>query len=194
MTLITKRFLIVLIFVLSAVVAGFLIELLLSIKTGWQFGHTQRGHLIGWLGFAMMLAVFGYTIKKRFGRKTGWPKGWFRMHQAAGIIGPMLILIHAGAHFHALVPFFALMAMSIVATSGIIGILVHRKAVSMLNATRKELLSQGLSGEDVDERLFDLASDEETFRIWQVIHVPMVIIFMALAIIHIGGAIYFGGL
>jgi hypothetical protein len=194
MTLITKRFLSVIAFVLATLAAGLLIELLLSFKTGWQFGHTQSGHIMGWLGLAVILLIFGYSIKKRYGAKSGWPKGWFRVHQAAGIMGPLLIFVHAGPHFHALVPFFALIAMGIVMASGVIGVFVHRKAVSMLNTKRKELLSQELTQEEVQDKLFDLASDEETFRIWQTIHVPMVMIFVVLTLAHVGGALYFGGL
>ncbi len=116
------------------------------------------------------------------------------VHQVAGIFGPMLILIHAGWHFHALVPALTLIAMGIVVVSGVIGVAVHRKALALLNSTRKGLVSQGLSQEDIEDRLFDLVPGEETFRVWQIIHVPMVMLFLALVASHILGALYFGGL
>lgn len=194
MTTITKRFLTVISCAVIAIAVGFLVEVLLSFQSGWQFGHTQTGHMVGWVGLAVILTVFVYSVKKRHARKSGWPKGWFLVHQVAGIVGPLLIVIHAGPHFHALVPILALLAMGIVVVSGVIGVAVHRKAVSLLNAMRNELLSQELSQEDVEDRLYALASDEETFRIWQIIHVPMVMIFLVLAITHVVGALYFGGL
>lgn len=194
MTTITKRFFTVIGCVIVAIAIGLLIEVFFSFQSGWQFGHTQTGHLAGWGGLAIILTVFGYSVKKRYGRKTGWPKGWFRVHQVAGIAGPLLILVHAGPHFHALVPMLALLAMGIVAVSGVTGVAVHRKAINLLSTKRKELLIQGLSHEDVQDRLYDLASDEETFRIWQIIHMPMVVIFLVLLITHILGALYFGGL
>ncbi|WP_367154119.1 hypothetical protein [Methylomonas sp. HYX-M1] len=194
MTTITKRFLILISCVLAAIGVAFLIEVLFSFQSGWQFGHTQIGHVVGWVGFAVILTVFVYSVKKRYGGKAGWPKGWFLVHQVAGIVGPILIVIHAGPHFHALVPTLALLAMGVVTVSGLIGVAVHRKAISLLNAQRKELISQGLSQEDIEDRLFDLASDEETFRIWQIIHVPMVMIFLVLVITHVLGALYLGGL
>lgn len=194
MTTITKRFLNVIGFIIVAIAVGFLIEVLLSLPSGWRFGHTQTGHLVGWGGLAVILSVFVYSIKKRYRRKAGWPKGWFLVHQVAGVVGPLLILVHAGAHFHALVPTLTLLALGMVAVSGIIGVAVHRKAVSLLGIKRQELLIQGLSHEDVEDRLYDLASDEETFRVWQIIHVPMVMIFLVLLIAHIIGALYFGGL
>ncbi len=193
MTAISKRFLIVMGCIVVAIAGGFLIEMFLSFQSGGQFGHTQRGHVVGWIGLAVMLTVFVYSIKKRYGRKAGWPKGWFRVHQVAGIVGPLLILIHAGLHFHALVPMLALLAMGVVVVSGVVGVAVHRKALSLLNTTRKQLLRQGLAREDIEDQLYDLASGEETFRIWQMIHAPMVMLFLALVITHILGALYFGG-
>jgi hypothetical protein len=189
----TKRIFIVAVCVLIAVAGGFLIEVLLSQQAGWPFGHTQPGHVAGWIGFAVTLAVFGYSVKKRYGRKKGWPKGWFRIHQVAGVAGPLLILIHSGPHFHALVPLFAMLAMGMVVVSGVVGVAIHRKALSLMKTRRTELLSQGLSPEDVENRLYALASAEETFRIWQIIHAPMAVIFLALVIIHVVGALYFGG-
>jgi hypothetical protein len=194
MTTITKRFLIVIMGVLIALAVGFLVEVSLSFQTGSQFGHTQSGHIVGWVGLALILTVFVYSVKKRHPGKSGWPKGWFLVHQVAGTVGPLLIVIHAGPHFHALVPSLALVAMIIVTVSGLIGVAVHRKVRSLLNTQREELLAQGFADKDVEESLFDLASQEETFRVWQIIHVPMVMIFLVLVIAHIAGALYFGGL
>jgi hypothetical protein len=98
----------------------------------------------------------------------------------AGILGPMLILIHAGSHFYALVPLLTLIAMGIVVVSGVIGVAVHRKALALLNSTRKELVSQGISQEDIEDRLYDLVSGKETFRVWQIIHVPREGFFIAI--------------
>ena len=194
MTIITKRFITVIFAAIALVIMGLLIEELLSIRSGSLFGHTQTGHVVGWLGLAVIFSVFVYSVKKRFDRKGGWPKAWFMVHQVAGILGPMLILVHAGSHFHALVPLLTLIFMVIVVVSGVIGVAVHRKALSLLNSTRKELVSLGLSQADIEDRLYALVSGEETFRVWQIIHVPMVMIFLALLAAHILGALYFGGL
>jgi len=194
MSVITQRFLIVIGCLIAAIVGGLLLEVLLSFQAGWPFGHTQTGHIVGWVGLAVILMVFIYSAKKRFGRKAGWPKGWFWVHKIAGVLGPVLILIHAGPHFHALIPILALLAMVIVVVSGVIGVAVHRKAVVLLKDTRSELLGRGHSKEDVEDRLHDLASGEEAFRVWQIIHTPMVMLFLALVIAHVLGALYFGGL
>ncbi|MEQ1636330.1 MAG: hypothetical protein ABL903_06535 [Methylococcales bacterium] len=193
---ITQRFLTVIGLVGLAIIIGLLAEALLSIRFSTLFGHTQQGHMVGWIGLAVMLSVFVYSVKKRQSQrqKSAWPKGWFWVHQVAGVVAPVLILIHAGSHFHALVPLLALVTMGIVALTGLIGVAVHRKALGLLKNTRQELLSQGLSPEVVEAQLYDLASSEETFRLWQLIHVPMVILFLVLLTAHILGALYYGGL
>lgn len=193
MSVLTKRFLTVIGFVIVTIAGGLLIEVFLSLKSGWPFGHTQKGHIVGWIGLAVILLVFIYPLRKRYRRKAGWPRGWFRVHQVAGVVGPVLIFIHAGPHFHALAPVLAMLAMVIVVVSGVLGLVVHRKALHVLNEKREELLSQGLSQADVEDQLYDLASSEETFRVWQIIHAPMVILFLALVATHIIGALYFGG-
>lgn len=194
MASINQRFRVVISSVAAAMVFGWMIEVIMSAVTGWPFGHTQYGHRVGWLGFALILSTLGYSLKKRFGRKTGWPKPWFWLHQLAGVAGASLIFIHAGIHFHALVPTLTMCAMVIVVASGIVGVFVHRKALGLLSETRKELLKQGLSEDDVSGQLFDLAAQEKIFRIWRSLHVPMAIVFGILTLFHIGGALYFGGL
>jgi len=194
MTIITKRFFTVLLAAITLLTVGLLIEEFLSIRSGSLFGHTQTGHVVGWVGLAVTLTVFVYSVKKRFDRKAGWPRVWFMVHQVAGVFGPLLILVHAGWHFHALVPLLTLIVMGFVVVSGVIGVVVHRKALALLNNTRKKLASLGLSQATVEDRLYDLVSGEETFRVWQIVHVPMVMLFLALLISHILGALYFGGL
>jgi hypothetical protein len=193
MTQIMQRFFALILFILLGISAGFLIEMYLSSRSGELFGHSQTGHEIGWLGLIIILTVFIYSIKKRYRKRLDWPKGWFVVHQIAGVVGPALILLHAGPHFHALVPIFTLAAMGIVVVTGLIGSTVHRKAFSKLKASRQDLLSQGLSGKTLEDRLFDLVAEEKTFRIWQIIHVPMVVIFLALGLLHVFGALFFGG-
>jgi hypothetical protein len=155
MTIITKRFITVIFVAIALLMAGLLIEEFLSLRSGSLFGHTQSGHVVGWVGLAVILTVFIYSIKKRFERNAGWPKSWFMVHQVAGVFGPLLILVHARWHFHALVPVLTLIVMGIVVVSGVIGVAVHRKALALLKNTRKELASLGLSQAAIEDRLYD---------------------------------------
>jgi len=70
---------------------------------------------------------------------------------------------------------------------------LHALAFRTMNEQRRLLLHQGLPEPEVEARLQALAKQEETFRLWQVIHGPLTVTFVALAMLHIGGALYYGG-
>jgi hypothetical protein len=194
MTVVFRRVFIVAGLVSMAVGGALLFEAILSLETVLSFGHTRQGHVTGWIGLAVILLVFVYPIRKRVGRNRTWPRGWFQVHMVAGVVGPLLILVHAGAHLHALVPILAMVAMGIVALSGIIGQAVHYLALRTLNEERRQFLQQGVSPDEAEARLHDEASREETFRVWQLIHAPMTLMFMVLVALHVIGTLYFGGL
>ena len=194
MTPVTRRLLIVAGLVFTTIAGALLFEVFLSIETVLSFGHTRQGHVTGWIGLAVILFVFVYPIRKRVGQDRTWPRRWLQVHMVAGVVGPLLIMLHAGAHMHALVPILAMVAMGIVALSGIIGQAVHYLALRTLNEKRRQLLQQGVSPEEAEASLFDMASREETFRVWQLIHAPMTLMFMVLVALHVIGALYFGGL
>ncbi|WP_455244084.1 hypothetical protein [Petrachloros mirabilis] len=179
---------------LLGIVGAFLVELFLSASSDRHFGHTQRGHVVGWVGLAVIMLVFVYSLKKRYGMKLGTPKGWLHVHILAGVLGPLLILVHSGAHFHALVPLVTMGIMAIVVISGIVGQAIHVWALRTLNQQRRRFIEEGLPPDMVDERLDELASEEELFRWWRAIHAPFTITFVVLVAWHVLGALYFGGL
>ena len=192
---VTRRLLIVAGLVLCAVAGVLLFEAFLSIVTILSFGRTPQGQVTGWIGLAIILLVFGYPIRKRAHQNRLWPHRWLQIHMVAGVVGPLVIILHAGVlHMHALVPILAMVAMGIVALSGIIGQHVHYLAFRTLYKKRHELLEQGVSPEEVETRLLDIAAREKMFRVWQMIHAPMTLMFMALVALHVIGALYFGGL
>lgn len=193
MTPVFLRLLTIVIFIAVAVAAGWLIEAFLSIGKPSPFAHTRQGHLMGWLGLGITLSVFVYPIKKRVSQSRRWPREWFRVHMVAGVMGPLVILLHSGAHLHALVPLLALAAMAVVTVSGIVGQGVHYLALRTLNDRRRQLHDQGLSAEQVELHLHRMAAQEEAFRLWQSIHAPMTLMFLILTAMHVVGAIYFGG-
>lgn len=191
---VSRRFFIVAGLVSITVAGVLLFESLLSIETTLAFGHTRQGHITGWIGLAVILLVFVYPVRRRLAKNRTWPRGWFQVHMVAGVAGPLLIVLHSGAHMHALVPVLAMVAMGIVALSGIIGEAVHYLALRTLNEERRQLIQQGVSPEEAEVRLQDVASREETFRMWQLIHAPMTLMFMVLVVVHVIGALYFRGL
>jgi hypothetical protein len=194
MTLLSRRLAIIGFSVTAAVVAAWIMEAILSIGKPSPFAHTRQGHLMGWIGLGITLLVFVYPMKKRISRNRRWPRDWFRVHLIAGVMGPLFILLHSGAHLHALVPSFALMTMAVVVVSGIVGQGLHYLALKTLNDRRRELHDQGLSADQIEANLHRMAAQEEGFRLWQCIHAPMTLMFLVLALLHVLGAVYFGGL
>lgn len=194
MTVLSRRLVIIGLSVTVAVAAAWVVEAFLSIGKPSPFAHSRQGHLTGWVGLGTTLLVFVYPIKKRIGQNRRWPRHWFRVHLMAGVMGPLLILLHSGAHLHALVPSLALAAMAVVAVSGIVGQGVHYLALRTLNDRRRQLHDQGLNADEVEAHLHQMAAQEEAFRLWQSIHAPMTLMFLVLTVLHVLGAIYFGGL
>ena len=190
-----RRLLIVGGLTLFAVAGVLLFEVILTPIPILSFGRTPQGQVTGWIGLAVILFVFGYPIRKRAHQNRRWPHRWLQIHMVAGVLGPLIIILHAGVlHMHAVVPILAMVAMGIVALSGLIGQHVHYLAFRALYTKRHELMEQGVSPEEVETRLLGVAAREKMFRVWQMIHGPMTLLFMALVALHVIGALYFGGL
>ena len=194
MTVLSRRLVIIGLSVTVAVAAAWVVEAFLGIGKPSPFAHSKQGHLTGWVGLGTTLLVFVYPIKKRIGQNRRWPRHWFRVHLVAGVTGPLLILLHSGAHLHAFVPSLALAAMAVVVVSGIVGQGVHYLVLRTLNDRRRQLHDQGLNADEVEAHLHRMAAQEEAFRLWQSIHAPMTLMFLVLTVLHVLGAIYFGGL
>lgn len=188
------RLIAVVIATVGAVVSALAFEALLSLDKITPFGHTQYGHGVGWAGLAITVLVFVYPLRKRASPSRRWPRGWFRVHMVAGVLGPLLIFIHSGAHYHAVVPILAMGSMVLVVVSGIVGQLVHAVSLRALNEQRHQLQHQGLSEDDVDAQLHGMASQEEAFRLWQAIHAPMTLMFLVFTVLHVAGALFFAGI
>lgn len=190
-----RRLLIVGGLTLFAVAGVLFFEVILTPITILSYGRTPQGQVTGWIGLAVILLVFGYPIRKRAHQNRRWPHRWLQIHMVAGVLGPLIIILHAGVlHMHAVVPILAMVAMGIVALSGLIGQHVHYLAFRALYTKRHELMEQGVSPEEVETRLLGVAAREKMFRVWQMIHGPMTLLFIALVALHVIGALYFGGL
>jgi hypothetical protein len=189
MSLVGRRALLVLVLVILAIVGALAAEWWLSRSPDRPFGHTQGGHILGWVGLLLILLVLAYPFRKRHKPGQRWSKSWFQVHIVGGLAGPLLILLHAGAHLHAIIPVLAMVTMGLVMISGIVGQALHALALRSMNEQRRLLLHQGLPEPEVETRLHVLAKQEETFRLWQVVHGPLTVTFVALAILHIGGAL-----
>jgi hypothetical protein len=106
---------------------------------GWFTAGSDPGYWIGVAGGLTMVALFAYPMRKYLGFMRHWGRGavWFTVHMVLGIVGPLLILLHSTFRIGSVNAGVALIAMLVVAGSGIIGrfIFVH--------------IHRGLHGENV---------------------------------------------
>jgi len=84
---------------------------------------TGTGYYLGIIGGVMILLLLLYPLRKKFRFMfiLGSVNGWFRLHMALGIIGPILILYHANFSLGSVNSNVALFSMIIVSLSGIVG-------------------------------------------------------------------------
>lgn len=96
----------------------------------WMNGHdaglepdTGVGYWLGIVGSCAMLALLIYPLRKRMRSLSGLGTiaFWFRAHMFLGIVGPVLVIIHSDFKFGSLNSNVALIAMLLVAASGMVG-------------------------------------------------------------------------
>jgi hypothetical protein len=102
-----------------------------AILTWGSHAHLERyitpqrglGYWLGIMGGSMMLLLLIYSARKRapWLRWLGGIPVWFEIHMTLGLIGPTLILFHAGFKLGATNSNVALICMLVVAGSGVIG-------------------------------------------------------------------------
>ncbi len=80
-------------------------------------------YLIGIAGALLMLALILYPMRKRMRLMRSWgnPANWFRWHMMLGIVGPVLVVVHSGFKLNSANAAVALLAMLVVAGSGVAG-------------------------------------------------------------------------
>ena len=176
------------------ILSAFVLEYALTATPSRPFGHTQTAHVVGWIGLGIIGLTFGYPLKRWWHPNQVWPKRWFQVHIVSGILGPLIIFVHAGVHFHAWVPILALITMVLVVVSGIVGQALHYWVFQLLYERRHQQELEGLSEDLIEARLHDLALQEKTLRWWKCLHGPLTWSFVVFVLLHIGGAVFFGGM
>jgi len=99
------------------------------------------GYALGVVGLACMLALLLYSVRKRVGlfAEAGPIRHWFQVHMILGLAGPLAILFHAGFEARSPNGAAALVAMLLVAASGVIGRFVYTRVHLGLFGERQTL-------------------------------------------------------
>jgi hypothetical protein len=134
---------------------GLVLLLSWMVSTGNLFkAGDDIGYNLGLVGGLMMLSLLLYPVRKRtrFMNRLGSMQGWFKYHQAAGIVGPLLVLFHSTFRIGSMNARVALYAMILVAVSGLVGRFLYRHI-------HRGMYGQHLSMRDAEEDLKKSAED-----------------------------------
>lgn len=149
------------------------------------------GRYLGIPGVLLIVGSFGYSLRKRKRITLGRPVTWLRLHERMAWAGSLLVLVHAGIHFNALLGWLAVGAMLINVGSGLAGKFLLERARRRLVESRRRMRDEGLSDEQVDDRLHWDSLTLDVVKQWRVVHFPITLAFAVLAVGHIGAVLVF---
>lgn len=162
--------------------------ILIAIGIDYLLHRFQIGFVGRYLGFAGTIAIiasFYYSLRKRRIIKTGSPKHLLLQHEYFAWAGSVMLLVHAGIHFNALLPWLAILMLLIVVASGLVGKFLLKIASESLKDKREELIAAGFNSQETDKKLFFDSITVDLMRNWRIVHLPITIIFGVLAMMHI---------
>lgn len=151
------------------------------------------GRYLGIAGTILIFASLIYSLRKRKYIKMGNPKTLLTMHEFGTWIGSSLVLIHAGVHFNAILPWLATVAMGVNAVSGMVGKLLLDRSRSHLKEQREHFQLRGMSRSDVERAMFWDAVTFDAMNRWRKVHIPIFVVFAVLSLGHIVGIFLFWG-
>jgi len=154
-------------------------------------GLTSVGRYLGIPGTLLILISLSYSLRKRGKISIGTPRGLLKVHEWVAWVGASLVLVHAGVHFEAVLPWIATAAMGINVLSGLTGKFLLTSTREDIAGRRRALDAAGVGAKDIEDRLF---SDLATMRImnrWRTIHIPIFLTFAVTALGHIVSILLF---
>jgi UPF0716 family protein affecting phage T7 exclusion len=156
-------------------------------------GAVWVGRWLGIPGVLLIIGSLGYSLRKHKLIKWGQPAKLLRVHETMAWSGSLLVLVHAGIHFNAWLAWLAVWAMLITVASGLTGKYLLKRAKLRLDAARQSMREQGLSPEQLAERIWWDSLTFDVIKQWRVIHMPITLAFAVLALSHIVAVLLFWG-
>jgi len=150
-----------------------------------QFDVVFIGRYLGTVGTIAILLSFIYSLRKRKIIQSGSPKQLLMLHEYLAWAGSIMLLVHAGIHFNAWLPWLAIVMLLITVGSGLVGKFLLKKANESLKERRLELINTGSSKEDVDKKLFFDSITVDLMKKWRIVHLPITLLLGVLALLHI---------
>ncbi|MBN8488214.1 MAG: hypothetical protein J0M20_10900 [Burkholderiales bacterium] len=149
-----------------------------------------------WLGIPGTLLIIGstaYSMRKRQLIHSGHPATLLRWHEWLAWLGSLLVLVHAGVHFNAILGWLAVWAMLINVGSGLTGKFLLDRSRRRLEEARQGLRARGLSETELADQLYWDSMTFDAVRQWRVVHFPITLAFGVLGTAHIVAIALFWG-
>lgn len=143
------------------------------------------GRWLGIPGTLMIIGSLGYSLRKRKLIRVGQPVKLLRLHEYLAWAGSLLVLVHAGIHFNAILAWLATGAMLINVASGLTGKFLLDRSRRRLDEARQRMRALGLTAEQQAERTYWDSLTFDAVKQWRSVHFPITLAFAVLALAHI---------
>ena len=158
-----------------------------------RFNLVWVGRYLGIPGTLLIIGSLYYSLRKRKYITTGDPKSLLKMHEFGTWLGSLMVLIHAGVHFNAILPWLATVAMGVNVISGMVGKMLLGRSRQHVQGEREKFQLRGLSKTEVEQAVFWDAVALGAMTQWRKVHIPIFIVFAVLALGHIVSIFLFWG-
>lgn len=150
-----------------------------------KLGLVHVGRYLGYAGTALVIFSFIYSLRKRQYIKSGAPKKYLAFHEYAAWIGAVMIFVHAGIHFNAVLPWLAVIMLLVAVASGLVGKFLLKKSNETLKAKKVHLAGLGRTNEEIEKELFMDALTVDIMKKWRIVHLPISLLVGLLSLLHI---------
>ena len=151
------------------------------------------GRWLGIPGVLLILGSFGYSMRKRKFIHAGQPATLLRWHEGLAWLGSLLVLVHAGVHFNAILAWLAVGAMLVNVASGLTGKFLIDRSRHRLEEARQRMRDQRLNADELADRTYWDSMTFDAVKKWRVIHFPITLAFAVLGLAHIISTFLFWG-
>jgi hypothetical protein len=151
------------------------------------------GRYLGIPGTLLIIGSLYYSARKRKWVSTGDPKSLLTLHEFGTWLGSLMVLLHAGIHFNAILPWLATVAMGVNVISGLVGKMLLSRSRQHVQGERERFQLRGLSKTEVEQAVFWDAVALGAMAQWRKVHIPIFIVFAVLALGHVVSVFLFWG-
>ncbi len=155
-------------------------------------GLDHVGRYLGPVGTVLIVLSFVYSLRKRKIIRSGSPRTYLTVHEYLAWAGSVMILVHAGIHFNARLPWLATYMLLISVGSGLVGKYLLKNASGSLEERRQALITSGATRAEADKELFFDSVTVNAMKQWRVVHLPIAFTLGFFTLLHILTVLMFG--